>query len=76
MTAFKKRWIASLFHKQQSRKKKKIAKGTEGQQTTNKKEETASITLYRTTLQIVRFLKWEEGHENRAIHPHQVISTI
>lgn len=24
----------------------------------------------------MRFHKWDEGHENRAIHPHQVISTI
>lgn len=33
--------------------RKKIAKGTEGQQTTNKKEETTTITFYKTTLQII-----------------------
>lgn len=33
--------------------RKKIAKGTQGQQTTNKKEETTTITFYKTALQII-----------------------
>lgn len=40
---------------------KQIAKGTEGQQTTNKKEETTTITFYRITFQIICEISQGEG---------------